>query len=171
MRPPEGAGRPVRAYAWAGWLAVAAVITAVAPQLGPAGQEFAYALVGLASVACVIVGVQLNRPARPYAWLLLAAGLTCGALANACWGVQFLRQSAEPRFSVVDVVYFAMYPLLAAGLAVLPERPAGGSRGAGLPEAGIVACTGATHPTIQLYDPYVVDLGREPANTATNAYP
>jgi diguanylate cyclase (GGDEF)-like protein len=151
---------------------VVAVVAVVASGVGPAGQEIAYALVGFGSAACVLAGLRLRRPAHPRAWLLLAAGLTCGAVANTVWAVHFSVQvSGDPRFSVVDVLYFAMYPLLAVGLALLPERPPGGTRWAGMAEAGIVVCTGGALAWILLYDPYLIDAGRTAADSGATAYP
>ncbi|WP_436532231.1 putative bifunctional diguanylate cyclase/phosphodiesterase [Actinoplanes sp. HUAS TT8] len=163
------AGARVRGWMRSAWglLAVAGVLVLVAPFTGPAGQEFAYALIGFLSAAGVVAGVRRHRLARRPAWLLLAAGLACGALANTVWGVQLGLHLPPPRFSAVDVVYFAMYPLVAAALAMLPGR-----RGwAGVAEAGIVACTGATLVWVLLYDPYFIDQGRSPADAGAGAYP
>ncbi|MDI6098780.1 bifunctional diguanylate cyclase/phosphodiesterase [Actinoplanes sp. NEAU-A12] len=168
MRSPEPV-RP-RAYACYGWLAVAASVALVAPHLGPAGQQCAYALIGLGSAACVAAGVRLHRPARPVAWLLLAIAMVCGAAANTVWAVH-VSLTAAPSLSAVDVLYFVMYPLLAAGLALLPERPAGSSRWAGTAEAGIVTCTGATLAWVGLYDPYILDADPSPPYSGAIAYP
>ncbi len=163
----------MRGWRWPAWAAVPGVLTAVtAPLAGVAVQEYAYALVGFGSAACVVAGVRRHRPAHPRAWLLLAAALSCGAVANTVWGAQLsLDLTVAPTFSVVDLLYFAMYPLLAAGMAMLPERPPGGSRWAGTAEAGIVTCTGVTLAWILLYDPYVVDVDRVPPDSGAIAYP
>jgi diguanylate cyclase (GGDEF)-like protein len=154
------------------WLVLAACVVLAAPGLSPGGQQYAYAFIGSGSAAGIAVGLRRRRLARRGAWLLLAAGLVCGAVANLVWAVQFsVHVSGDPGFSAVDVLYLAMYPLLAAGLAMLPERPPGGTRWSGTAEAGIVACTGATLAWITLYDPYLVDDGRIPQNIGAVAYP
>ncbi|AEV85712.1 Protein gmr [Actinoplanes sp. SE50] len=163
--------RGLRAYAWCGWLGVVACIMLLSPPLGEAGREFAYAGVGLGSAMCVLAGIRLRRAARPRAWLLLAAGLSCGGAANAIWAVELSLRSAPPRFSVVDVLYFAMYPLLAAGLAALPERSPEGSRWIGVSEAGIAACTSATLGWLFVYDPYVLDRPEAVVSANAFAYP
>ncbi|GIF45047.1 putative bifunctional diguanylate cyclase/phosphodiesterase [Actinoplanes xinjiangensis] len=162
--------RPAEAYARHAWLVAAAAIALLAPHLGAAGQQCAYALVGLGSAVCILAGVRLHRPAHPAGWMLLAAGLICGAAANTVWAVH-VSVSGSPALSAVDGVYFAMYPLLAAGLAVLPERAAGSSRWAGMAEAGIVTCTGATLAWAGLYDPYIVDADGAYTFSGATAYP
>jgi diguanylate cyclase len=163
--------RGSRPYAWCGWLAVTACVMIIVSQLSATGQEFGYAAIGLGSAACILAGIRLHRPARPLAWRLLAAGMACGAMANALWGVGFIMHRTEPRFSAVDVLYLTMYPLLAAGLVALPGRSAGASRWVGVPEAGIAACTGITLVWLFLYDPHIVDGSRMPVDTGTFAYP
>jgi diguanylate cyclase (GGDEF)-like protein len=170
MRPAEPAIRRLRPPLWAGWLAVAVPVALIAPYLGPVGQQCAYALIGFGSAVCIAAGVRLHRPAHPGAWLLLAAALVCGAGANTAWAVH-ISESGSPGFSAVDVLYFAGYPLLAAGLALLPERPAVRSRWAGMAEAGIVTCTGATLAWVGLYDPFIVDADPTPAFHSAMAYP
>jgi diguanylate cyclase len=118
LRPAEAVPPLRQRYARYGWVAAAAAGAALAPNLGPAGQEFAFAIVGLVSAGCVVAGVRTHRPASVLAWLLLAAALVCGGSASLVWGVQFsLHQPDVSAFSAVDVLYFAMYPLMAAGLA------------------------------------------------------
>lgn len=162
----------LRTRGWLSWLAVAACVAVVAPHLGRAGQELAYAVIGFGSAACVVAGVRRHRPARPRAWLVLSLALACSATANTVWGVQFLLDvPGDPRFSAVDVLYFSMYPLLAAGLAAMTERPPGASRWVGMAEAGIVTCTGAALAWILFYDPYMVDAGRSATDSGATAYP
>jgi diguanylate cyclase (GGDEF)-like protein len=153
---PVAARAPARAWWW--WLLGALPLVVAGPLLSSAGQECAYAVIGFCSVVAVILGVRMHRPARSLPWWLLAAALACGAVANAVWGVGFaLGFSTNPRFSAVDVTYFAMYPLLAAGLAIMPARRSRSSAWAGVTEAGIVSCTGAVLAWVLLYDPYVND--------------
>jgi diguanylate cyclase (GGDEF)-like protein len=168
-RSLELTGPEPRAYASYGWLAVTASAAFLGPHLGPVGQQCVYALIGVGSAVCVVVGVRLHRPAHPMAWLLLGAALLCGAAANTVWAVQ-ISLFGSPGFSAVDVLYLAMYPLLAAGLAMLPERPAGSSRSVGMVEAGIVTCTGATLAWVLLYDPNIVHA-EQPAYSGATAYP
>ena len=86
------------------------------------------------------------------------------------WGVQ-ISLSGSPAFSAVDVLYFVMYPLLAAGLGLLPECPVGSSRWLGMAEAGIATCSGATLAWVGLYDPYIVDAGPAPPVSGATVYP
>jgi diguanylate cyclase (GGDEF)-like protein len=172
--PNVRARRPSRpqplAYVGYGWLAAAVLAAVLAPYFGPVGQQCAYALIGAGSAVGVAVGVRLHRPAFPGAWWMLAAALLCGSSANAVWGVQ-LSLSGSPAFSAVDVLYLLMYPLLAAGLGLLPERPVGTSRWVGMAEAGIVTCTGSTLAWVGLYDPFVVDVDPAPPVSGATVYP
>jgi diguanylate cyclase (GGDEF)-like protein len=170
MRSARSFGPLPQAYASSAWLAVTVLAAVLAPHIGTVGQQCAYVLVGLGSAVCITVGVRVRLPAHPAAWWMLGAALLCGASANALWGVQ-ISLSGSPALSAVDVLYFAMYPLLAAGLGLLPERPVGSSRWVGMAEAGIVTCTGATLAWVGLYDPYIVDADPAPPISGANAYP
>ncbi|MEV4283188.1 putative bifunctional diguanylate cyclase/phosphodiesterase [Actinoplanes xinjiangensis] len=170
MRSPKPSGPQQWAYIGYYWLVVAVLAAVLAPRIGPVGQQRAYALIGAGSAVCVWAGIRLHRPAYPTAWWMLGAALLCGASANALWGVQ-ISLSGSPAFSAVDMLYFAMYPLLAAGLGLLPERPVGSSRWVGMAEAGIVTCTGATLAWVGLYDPYIVDADPAPPVSGATVYP
>jgi diguanylate cyclase (GGDEF)-like protein/PAS domain S-box-containing protein len=91
----------IGAYYWLPWLRVEA-----------------WGLIGLSGVAGIVAGVVINRPARSAPWLLLAAA----NLSFTAGQVSFLvltRIGAKIPFpSFADLLYLALYPLVAAGLLI-----------------------------------------------------
>jgi diguanylate cyclase (GGDEF)-like protein len=164
-----GAARGTRA--WQGFLLGGSVPAAVALDAGPAGREAAYALLCLAVTGAVVAGVRMHRPARPLGWWLLAAGTGCGAVAHCRWTVQLAADGQIPAFAWADVVYFLMYLLLAAGVAVLSSTRHRGAVLAGMTEAGVVACTAVVLVWVFLLDPYVNDRDDWSDAAAVLAYP
>jgi diguanylate cyclase (GGDEF)-like protein len=157
--------------AWQGFLLAGCLPAALTLVAGPAGREAAYALLSLAVVGAVVAGVRLHRPARPLGWWLLAAGTGCGAVAHCRWAVQLSADSRTPAFSWADVIYFSMYLLVAAAVAVLSSSRRRGAMLAGMTEAGIVACTAVVLAWVFLLDPYVNDSNDWATGAAVLAYP
>ncbi len=156
---------------WLWYLTTALAVVVLGPLLPDVAQTVLYTVVGTSVVGAVAAGIRLHRPARPAAWWLLLAAVTCAVLANLGWAVLHLLGRPVPAFSVLDVLYYAMYPLLAAALAMLPRPGRYGSRFAGMTEAGIVTCTAAVLWWTTLVDPLVVDPGRLPPDADFVAYP
>ncbi|MEV7231947.1 EAL domain-containing protein [Polymorphospora sp. NPDC051019] len=91
-------------------MAVLGVAVFAVPPLRPV----AWALVGLASLAAVLLGVRRHRPRRRYAWYLIGAGLAVFAAGDMSYSL-----TADSRGSasvLADIFYLAMFPLLATGL-------------------------------------------------------
>ncbi|MEU2349894.1 EAL domain-containing protein [Modestobacter sp. NPDC049651] len=103
------------AYATAGGVVLAGYF------LLPAGipRDSAYVAVGLSSVAAVVAGIRLHRPARPAAWWAMAAGQLSWVTADALfsWYDDVLHVSPYP--SPADAFYLAAYPILGGGIVVL----------------------------------------------------
>ncbi|GAA0806605.1 putative bifunctional diguanylate cyclase/phosphodiesterase [Spirilliplanes yamanashiensis] len=156
---------------WLWYLLTAVAVVAGGPALPPSAATALYTLVGLSVVAAIVTGIRRHRPVRPAAWWTLLAGLSCAAVANLGWAALQLLGVVVPPFSVLDVLYYAMYPLIAAALAVLPVHGRYGSPLAGMTEAGIITCTAAVLWWTMLVDPLVIDPGRLPADPDFLAYP
>ncbi|MFJ7333221.1 aminotransferase class I/II-fold pyridoxal phosphate-dependent enzyme [Streptomyces sp. NPDC101110] len=79
-----------------------------------------WAVMGLAGVAAVLIGTRLHRPAHPWPWWVLAAGLLVFVAGDTYYFVmeQYLGAS-NPFPSPADACYLAMYPLIALGLSGL----------------------------------------------------
>ena len=151
-------------------IAAGVVLALLAPLLGEAARQGAYVVVALTALAAVRSGLRRHPRARRWAWWPLGAAMLCSACANGVWGAGLAAGLPVPEtLTLVDVVYLAMYPLLAAGLlAVAPVR---GARWAGLTEAGLMLCTGSVLVWVLLYDPIVHDGGPWTGATGVLAYP
>jgi diguanylate cyclase (GGDEF)-like protein len=105
---------------WRTYLAVG-VATTIAYPLLPAGvgQDILYVAIGLSSVAAIIAGVHVHRPARRTPWYLMAVGQLLWVIGDAVdsWIQDVQHQSTYP--SAADVFYLAAYPILAVGLLML----------------------------------------------------
>jgi signal transduction histidine kinase len=129
-----------------------------------------YPLADLAAVAAVLHGVRLYRPRRPAAWLFIAAGLGCFAIADVIYGIHQVA-GVEPFPSAADVFYLAAYPLFVAGLQVASQARTAGDWG-NLLDAAIITVTAALFAFLLIAEHYVADssisLG---AALVASAYP
>jgi diguanylate cyclase (GGDEF)-like protein/PAS domain S-box-containing protein len=95
------------------------------------GQVFAWALLGLSSVAAVAIGVRRYRPNAPIAWYFIGGGVflfITGDTIYKFWH-QIMGQQNIPFPSFIDAIYVTMYPVLAIGLLLLARaRVPGGDR-------------------------------------------
>jgi len=124
-----------RIYLTAGVCAVAAYfLIADVPVVGGAF----YDLVGLSSVAAILVGVRRHRPARPMIWWCFAAGLLSFVLGDMVYDL-LIAMNREAFPSIADGFYLSGYPLLALGLFVLIRGRTRGRDQAGLIDAAIIA--------------------------------
>lgn len=98
---------------------VAGICAVVAYFLTPgvAGKDLVYSAIGVASTACLLIGVRVNRPASRSAWCLLAAANACFVAGDAVFDVyDLILHTAVPVPSAADGLYLAGYPLLFAGI-------------------------------------------------------
>ncbi len=103
-------------------------------------QDAVYQFLGVASVICILVGVQLNRPDDRAGWYLLALGgtfFTLGDAAESTYGVILHR--AVPFPSVCDALYLAGFPFVFAGILRLTRNPDHRARREDYADAAIVA--------------------------------
>jgi diguanylate cyclase (GGDEF)-like protein len=156
---------------WIWYLLAGLFVVAVGPFLPHGIQQGLYALLGASVIGAVAVGTRLHRPARPLAWRMLLCAVVAAVAANLAWAVLAAFEIPLPGFSVVDVVYYAMYPLLALALAILPVHGRYSSPLAGMTEAGIITCTAAVLYWTVLVDPLVLDRATLPADADFMAYP
>lgn len=128
----EGSGlrRPAHTRAWIWYVGVSLAL--LAAYSATAGHGLTQALIftgsSLAAVVAILVGIRLNRPTRPGAWYLLAAGQAAYLAGNICWYVVAAAQDRQTMFpSPATEIYLASYVL--NGLALLQlirARRAGG---------------------------------------------
>jgi diguanylate cyclase (GGDEF)-like protein/PAS domain S-box-containing protein len=77
-----------------------------------------WGLIGLTSVAAIVVGVVINRPSRKTPWILLAAALSCFAAGQVSFLVAKLEGTQLPFPSFADGLYLSTYPLYAGALLI-----------------------------------------------------
>jgi diguanylate cyclase (GGDEF)-like protein len=129
-------GRVWRLYLAGGVVAV--VLYFLLPLQG-LWSSLAYDLIGLSSVAVILIGVRRHRPARPLIWWCFAIGQLLFVIGDMLYAVidQVLHQSPFP--SIADAFYVGGYPVLAMGLLVLIRGRISGRDRAGLIDAAIIA--------------------------------
>lgn len=128
----------------------------VALHLFPAWHVVLWSAIGLTSAAAVVLGVVTQRPRQRGPWLLLAGALVTFSAGDTTYDVltRFMGQD-NPFPSPADVLYLAMYPLLAAGLlGFVRARTARGDR-ASLLDALIVTAGLTLLSWVFLVVPYV----------------
>ncbi|MET7687699.1 aminotransferase class I/II-fold pyridoxal phosphate-dependent enzyme [Streptomyces sp. NPDC005483] len=83
----------------------------------PAARTPLWAVIGLAGVGAVLVGIRLHRPAHRWPWWALAAGLLTFITGDTYYNVvEEYFNASNPFPSPADACYLATYPLFAAGL-------------------------------------------------------
>jgi diguanylate cyclase (GGDEF)-like protein len=102
-------------------------------------SSLAYDLIGLSSVAAILVALRRHQPARPLIWWCFAAGQLLFVVGDMVYAVidGVLHQSPFP--SVADGFYLGGYPVLAVGLLILIRGRISGRDRAGLIDAAIIA--------------------------------
>ncbi|HEX6677995.1 MAG TPA: sensor histidine kinase [Actinomycetes bacterium] len=112
--------------------------------------------IGLSSAAAIVLGVRWNRPSRPAAWYLFAAGQLFLVVGDFLY---FLRNRVlhltGPAPYFADVLYLAMYPALVAGLLLLIRQRRPGRDRASLLDATVIAAGMGLLAWVFLIDPYV----------------
>ena len=103
------------------------------------GSSIAYDLIGLSSVAAILVAVRRHQPARPLIWWCFAIGQLLFVIGDVVYAVidTVLHQSPFP--SIADGFYLGGYPVLATGLLILIRGRISGRDRAGLIDAAIIA--------------------------------
>ena len=135
---PAGPAGSARCQVTAYLLVAAAAIACY--ELAPAGQMVSWAVLGLASVATVLVGVARYRPRPALPWLVLGAALLVEVVADLVY--QALGGSIGgngPFPSAADAIYLSFYPIAIGALLGFVRRDAPEYRRGTLLDALIVA--------------------------------
>ena len=135
---------------------LAALVYFFAPQ--GLGHHLLYDLLGLSSVAAILYGVRLNRPASRTPWYLFAAGQLCFVVGDGIRAFYETVLGVESPFpGVADAAYIAAYPLLMVGLMIfVRSRDRAKDRG-NLIDALIVATSVGVVSWVYLMEPYTSD--------------
>ncbi|GAA3457862.1 putative bifunctional diguanylate cyclase/phosphodiesterase [Dactylosporangium matsuzakiense] len=138
------------------WFAVWMGLLTVAFYLWPDQHMLWWGAIGLSSVAGVVVGVLVHRPSRRWPWLLLATALACFGAGDFLYNLLTDVFAIDNPFpSLSDVLYLAMYPLLAGGLLGFIRSRTGRSNRDSLIDAATFTIGLALLSWIFLIDPYV----------------
>lgn len=150
----SSAGRASRAYFVVGMLV--AFVYFFAPQ--GLGHHVLYDGLGLSSVAAILYGVRLNRPASRTPWYLFAAGQMGFVVGDGIRAFYEIGLAVEAPFpGLADAAYIAGYPLLMVGLMMLVRsRDKAKDRG-NLIDALIVVTSVGVVSWIYLMEPYTSD--------------
>jgi diguanylate cyclase (GGDEF)-like protein len=94
-------------------------------------RDVLYSVIGLGTVAAIVVGIRRNRPSNVVPWVLLAVGVLSWTLGDTIWA-GLVATGREPFPSVADVLYLVGYPLFAGCLFQMTRsrNPAGDRTGA-----------------------------------------
>ena len=134
--PPLSADEgPVRHWWWRAYLVGSLAVLgayAVAPG-GGLGRAWLFVGLNAAALAAIVLGLWVNRPERPLAWVALATGEGLLVWGDVLWYLHpALTGSAVPFPSLADAVFLAGYTVVAAGLALLLRRQGKGRDRVGL---------------------------------------
>ena len=138
------------------WFAAWMALLTVAFYLWPGQHMLWWGAIGLSSVCGVLVGVLVHRPRRRWPWLLLAAGLFAFGAGDFLYNLLTdVFGMTNPFPSVSDVLYLAMYPLVAGGLLGFIRSRTGRNDRDSLLDAATLTIGLALLSWIFLIDPYV----------------
>jgi len=148
-----------RRWAWAAYLAGAAVLAALYSLVPPfASSGPVFNLLGLSPVVAILVGVRLQRPSSVAPWYLFAAGFALfwlGDLYTYSYPKLFNREVPFP--SIGDGFYIAVYPVLMLGLLALVRKRSARSGDRSLIDATILTVGLALPSWLALIAPYLHD--------------
>jgi diguanylate cyclase (GGDEF)-like protein len=102
-------------------------------------SSLVYDLIGLSSVAVILVAVRRHRPSRPLIWWCFAVGQLLFVVGDVVYAVIDAVLHQNPFPSIADGFYLVGYPILAAGLLILIRGRISGRDRAGLIDAAIIA--------------------------------
>jgi diguanylate cyclase (GGDEF)-like protein/PAS domain S-box-containing protein len=121
-------------------------------------QEVAYDLFGFFAIACILLGIRINRPSWPLPWLLIASGILVLKIGDLVYTYHVnIFGSEAPYPSLADGLYFIGNTIIfCALLIVLRAREPHQDTGNAI-DAAIIATTAAALFWIFLMAPYAND--------------
>jgi len=103
-------------------------------------QTVLYSALGMASVACILIGIRLHRPTDRLGWYFLALAGACFTLGDdAGTFYSSVLHVSVPFPSAADALYLAGYPFLFAGVLRLTRSPNRSVRREDSADAAIIA--------------------------------
>jgi signal transduction histidine kinase len=150
----------MRQWGWRAYLIFGVALTVVYYLVPPDLAKLAvWPVIGFSSAAAILIGIRRNRPDRPLAWYLFAAGQVLFVLGDTLYALRLkLQPDATMIFpSFVDFFYLAFYPLLFIGLMLLIRGRSPGRDTASLIDATIISTGLALLSWVFLISPQVRD--------------
>jgi hypothetical protein len=150
----------MRQWGWRAYLIFGVALTVVYYLVPPDLAKLAvWPVIGFSSAAAILIGIRRNRPDRPLAWYLFAAGQVLFVLGDTLYAMRIrLQPDATSIFpSFVDIFYLAFYPLLIVGLMLLIRGRSPGRDTASLIDATIISTGLALLAWVFLIGPQVRD--------------
>jgi diguanylate cyclase (GGDEF)-like protein/PAS domain S-box-containing protein len=139
----------------------------------PAAAPVLWAVIGLAGVVAVVIGMRVHRPAHQWPWWFLAGGLLTFIAGDTYYNVmEEYFDASNPFPSPADACYLATYPLFAIGLSGLVRHRWAGRDLPSLLDALIITAGLALPVWVYLVQPLTVVEGLTWQQRATSiAYP
>ena len=129
-------------------------------------------IIGWSSVAAILLGIRMHKPAHAGAWRFLAAGTALFIIGDNFYTfrAQIQQKSTDMFPSWVDVIYLAMYPTMIVGLAWMVHRRTNRERAAVLDSAVVTSALGLL-VWVVLIAPYLDGSMRVIERLTSIAYP
>ncbi|MDQ3929457.1 MAG: PAS domain-containing protein, partial [Chloroflexota bacterium] len=165
----------LRSHAWKLYLGVGTLVSVAyfLVLVGPL-QDLTYDLVGLSSVAAIVLGLVLHHPRHRTYWFLIAFSQLLFVAGDATYNVyEYVFHIQEYPFpSPADALYLAGYPFLAGGLLLLIRERGPGVDRAALIDAALITAAAAVASWIFLIGPSAGDQTLSPLGRVISAaYP
>ncbi|MET0423048.1 MAG: hypothetical protein ABW046_04200, partial [Actinoplanes sp.] len=157
----ESGGTPANRPSIVLWAGVAGALLLVPPafMVSTLGSLAALMLAAATLVmAAITVGVRLHRPAFPLPWWLILTSVGLALAGNVIVST-LLPTAMSENAAAINVVYGITYPILCAGVALLPNQARPGAAMLGLTESAIIACGAAVVWWMLFVDPRLIDTG------------
>ncbi len=150
------------------WMAAVSVVYFAWPE----SHTVPWLVIGLSGAAAIVIGVRTHRPAQRLPWYLLAAGLVTLISGDTIYNAVVMR-GGQPSFpSISDVLYLAMYPLVATGLLLMVRARSGARNRAALLDALVPTVSLGLLTWVYMIAPYARDTGLSPLEKVVSvAYP
>jgi len=147
------------AWASGGFIALGAVTVLVHQALPEPGAKLLYDAHALATLAVVVRGLVVHRPAHRRVWYLTITALALWVVANAVATANlYLLARPSPRDGTVEIAEMLGYVALLAAAICLIQQGGDGDRG-GVLDAAVLAVAGGTLVWELLVYPNVVGAG------------
>jgi diguanylate cyclase (GGDEF)-like protein/PAS domain S-box-containing protein len=124
----------------------------------PSAPRYLYTMIGVLSVVAMTVGIAVNKPRRRLPWRLVTCGVAALIVGDATYDVLTdVLGYHDPFPSLADVVFLAMYPLLAVGLLLMIRARGGSNDRHALVDAVIITVGVGLLVWVFLAEPYMQD--------------